>query len=91
MLMKQIRIGLLAPVLVCANLTISAQEAGEQFSIASLNVDGLPQKTLVLELNADGTTIMMVTHDPGIRERIREQASLSLMLNMNDGKLDIEK
>ena len=52
--MKQIRIGLLAPVLVCANLTISAQEAGEQFSIASLNVDGLPQKTLILELNADG-------------------------------------
>ena len=47
--------------------------------------------SLLLELNADGTTIMMVTHDPGIRERIREQASLSLMLNMNDGKLDIEK
>ena len=43
--MKQIRIGLLA---------ISAQEAGEHFSIATLNVDGLPQKTLVLELNADG-------------------------------------
>ena len=52
--MKQTRIGLLATVLVCANLTISAQEAGEHFSIATLNVDGLPQKTLVLELNADG-------------------------------------
>ena len=52
--MKQIRIGLLATVLLCGNLTISAQEAGEQFSIASLNVDGLPQKTLILELNADG-------------------------------------
>jgi len=52
--MKQIRIGLLATVLVCANLTISAQEEGEHFSIATLNVDGLPQKTLVLELNADG-------------------------------------
>lgn len=31
-----------------------AQEASEQFTIATLNVDGLPQKILVLKLNTDG-------------------------------------
>ena len=32
----------------------SGTEAGEQFSIATLNVDGLPQKLLVIKLNTDG-------------------------------------
>ena len=30
------------------------QEKGEQFSVATLNVDGLPQKILVLKVNPDG-------------------------------------
>ena len=47
--------------------------------------------TLLLELNADGTTIMMVTHDAGIRERIKNQASSPLMLTMDDGRLIVEK
>lgn len=52
--MKQTKIGILATVLACGSLTMSAQESGEQFSLATLNVDGLPQKILVLELNPDG-------------------------------------
>ena len=35
-------------------LTASGAEAGEQFSIATLNVDGLPPKLLMLKLNPDG-------------------------------------
>jgi len=37
----------------CGCLTAAAQET-EQFSIATLNVDGLPQKLLVWNLNAEG-------------------------------------
>lgn len=36
------------------NTTALSQEAGEQFSVATLNVDGLPQKILVVKVNADG-------------------------------------
>ena len=48
--MKKILMMLLA---VCGSLTALGQEA-EQFSIATLNVDGLPQKILVAKLNAEG-------------------------------------
>ena len=36
------------------SLTATGQETVEQFSIATLNVDGLPQKILVLKVNPDG-------------------------------------
>ena len=35
-------------------MTVLAQEPGEQFTVATLNVDGLPQKLLVVNVNADG-------------------------------------
>lgn len=35
-------------------MTSLAQESGEQFTVATLNVDGLPQKLLVVNVNADG-------------------------------------
>lgn len=44
-------------LLVLALMTIMtslAQESGEQFTVATLNVDGLPQKLLVVNVNADG-------------------------------------
>ena len=44
-------------LLVLALITIMtslAQESGEQFTVATLNVDGLPQKLLVVNVNADG-------------------------------------
>ena len=34
--------------------TVSAQDANGQFSVATLNVDGLPQKILVVKVNPDG-------------------------------------
>lgn len=37
-----------------SSLTAWGQESGEQFTLATLNVDGLPQKLLVIKLNADG-------------------------------------
>ena len=40
--------------LVCGNLTAFSQQTDEQFSIATLNVDGLPKKILVVNVNADG-------------------------------------
>ena len=39
---------------LCGSMTAFAQEGDEQFSIATLNVDGLPQKILVVKVNADG-------------------------------------
>lgn len=42
---------------------------------------------LFLRLNADGATIMMVTHDDGIRKRINNEAKYPLMLTMEDGRL----
>ena len=52
--MKQTKIWMLATLMACGSLTASAQEDGEQFTLATLNVDGLPQKMLVLKLNPDG-------------------------------------
>ena len=52
--MKKMQLVAIAAILfVCGCLTASAQET-EQFSIATLNVDGLPQKLLVWKLNAEG-------------------------------------
>jgi endonuclease/exonuclease/phosphatase family metal-dependent hydrolase len=46
---------MLAAILtLCGNVTVFGQEADEQFSVATLNVDGLPQKILVVKVNADG-------------------------------------
>lgn len=50
--MKKI-ISLLALALVTV-MTSQAQESIEQFTVATLNVDGLPQKLLVINVNADG-------------------------------------
>lgn len=47
------RLCVLLAVLLGGTAGMTAQHP-EQFSIASLNVDGLPQKVLVLKVNADG-------------------------------------
>lgn len=53
--MKQRLLWMLAAILTfCGNLTTYGQDQDEQFSIATLNVDGLPQKLLVVNLNTDG-------------------------------------
>ena len=52
--MRKVFVMMLAAALALGNLTASGQEKGEQFSIASLNVDGLPQQILMLKINADG-------------------------------------
>ena len=44
----------MAAALLCGSMTAFAQESAEQFTIATLNVDGLPQKILVVKLNSDG-------------------------------------
>ncbi len=44
----------IAATLVCGSLTASAQENSGQFTLATMNVDGLPQKLLVVKLNPDG-------------------------------------
>ena len=50
----RIKLWAMAAALLCGSMTVSAQESAEQFTIATLNVDGLPQKILVVKLNADG-------------------------------------
>ena len=40
--------------LCCCLTSFAGDDVGEQFSIATLNVDGLPQKILMLKINADG-------------------------------------
>ena len=50
----RMKLWVIAAALLCGSLTSSAEEANEQFSIATLNVDGLPQKILVVKLNPDG-------------------------------------
>ena len=41
-------------LMLCGALAALGQETGEQFSVATLNVDGLPQKILVVKVNPDG-------------------------------------
>ena len=43
-----------ASFVLCNSLTAKDEEQGEQFSVATLNVDGLPQRLLVLKVNPDG-------------------------------------
>lgn len=50
----RIKLWAMAAALLCGSMTVSAQESDEQFTIATLNVDGLPQKILMVKLNADG-------------------------------------
>ena len=52
--MKKVMIALAVLFTLWGNLTATGQETGNQFSIATLNVDGLPQKILVIKLNPDG-------------------------------------
>ena len=53
--MKQrTKLWMVTAALVCGNLTAFSQQTDEQFSIATLNVDGLPKKILVVNVNADG-------------------------------------
>ena len=51
---KQVLWMLAAFLTFCGTMTATGQETVEQFSIATLNVDGLPQKILVLKVNPDG-------------------------------------
>lgn len=52
--MKRIVLMAVVCLLLCGNLTAFGQNSGEQFTIATLNVDGLPQKILVLKINPEG-------------------------------------
>ena len=52
--MKKVLKSLVVILTLSGNLTATAQETGKQFSIATLNVDGLPQKILVVKVNSDG-------------------------------------
>ena len=51
MMKKSLSLFVLALMTIMTSL---AQESGEQFTVATLNVDGLPQKLLVVNVNADG-------------------------------------
>ena len=51
---KSIVMAIAVALCLCISLTVSGQGVGEKFSIATLNVDGLPQKILVVKVNADG-------------------------------------
>jgi hypothetical protein len=51
MIKKSLSLFVLALMTIMTSL---AQESGEQFTVATLNVDGLPQKLLVVNVNADG-------------------------------------
>ena len=53
-MMKKVVIALAVLFTLWGNLTATGQEVGEQFSIATLNVDGLPQKILMVKVNTDG-------------------------------------
>ena len=52
--MKKVVMILAVLLTFCGSLTATGQESAEQFSIATLNVDGLPQKILVVKVNPDG-------------------------------------
>ena len=47
-------IGILSAMLLLSQVTVSAQEVAVQFKVATLNVDGLPQKVLFIKTNPDG-------------------------------------
>lgn len=51
--MKRILLMVVAAMMAIVNVS-AQEEAAEQFSVATLNVDGLPQKILVVKLNPDG-------------------------------------
>lgn len=53
MSMKKTVQWMLMLTLCCCMLSVNAQQA-ETFSIATLNVDGLPQKLLIISINGDG-------------------------------------
>jgi endonuclease/exonuclease/phosphatase family metal-dependent hydrolase len=53
-MMKKVLKSLVVILTLSGNLTATAQETGKQFSIATLNVDGLPQKILVVKVNSEG-------------------------------------
>lgn len=53
--MKKLKVISMTVILsLCVSLTVFGQETYEQFSLVTLNVDGLPQKILMLKLNPDG-------------------------------------
>lgn len=59
MLGKYLRMAAVAIMIVCGSVCSVAQEGGEEFSMATLNVDGLPKRISVfelfdLEVNPDG-------------------------------------
>ena len=41
-------------LVLCGRLTAWGQDSGERFTVATLNVDGLPQKILMVKVNTDG-------------------------------------
>ena len=45
---------MIAAILSCGIVPVVAQDAPEEFSVATLNVDGLPHKLLVVKVNPDG-------------------------------------
>ncbi len=45
---------MIAAILLCGMMTAMAQDTPEEFTVATLNVDGLPQKVLVVKVNPDG-------------------------------------
>ena len=47
-------IGILSAMLLLSQVTVNAQEVAVQFKVATLNVDGLPQKILFIKSNPDG-------------------------------------
>ena len=52
--MKRVKSWMMAAILFCGSASVMAQETSGQFSVATLNVDGLPTKVLVFKINADG-------------------------------------
>ena len=52
--MKRMKRWVLAATLACGCLPALAQTDADMFTIATLNVDGLPQKVLVVNVNEDG-------------------------------------
>ncbi len=53
-LATSVRAVLALPLLTCGTQTIEAQDNVKSFSVCALNVDGLPNKILGIEINPDG-------------------------------------